>query len=160
MAAPIVAVLGAAAHEALCDAGAQVGSTSGVASGLERLFEGLDHVGDRGQRATLAQRVHGGLEGLDRLPRIGAIHEDGPRHPEEGAEDRVAAQLLLAHAGHVAAQHLENQHHIEGALVVEDENGWASCPEVFLTLHAQVDAGERGGELAPHRTRHVDPLAH
>src|SRR3546814_18063489 len=75
------------------------------------------------------------------------------------AEDRDVANLLLPHRAHVTADELGEDHHVRLALMVEDEDAGARRPEMLFALDLQLDAGNRGREVADQADREIDRLA-
>ena len=111
------------------------------------------------QRASVAKRIDGRFHSLDRLGRVGTVDENDPHRSKQGTEDGVATNLLLADRRHVATHELGDQDSIETTLVIEDEHRRSMRPEMFLALHPQVNTGQRGCEVSPHRTDDIDGLA-
>src|SRR3546814_14043032 len=75
------------------------------------------------------------------------------------AEDGDVADFLLPHRAHVTANELGEDHHVRLALMVEDEDAGARRPEMPLVLDLQLDAGDRGREIAEQAEREIDGLA-
>ena len=56
---------------------------------------------------------------------IAPIHEHGIRNAEHRADQRVQGDLLFRNCSKIAAQEFSDDQHIDSALVIEQENGWA-----------------------------------
>ena len=91
-------------------------------------------------RQTLAGEFLGFLERLDRLLGVFAVDENGIGQLAHRSHDRIACQLLLAHAGPVVLQHRRDDYRIEVVTVVEDEHRRTLFGEVLLTDDVEVHA--------------------
>ena len=67
--------------------------------------------------------------------------------------------LFLGDTREVTTEHLQQQHHLETALVVEDEDGWTLLPKVLLSLDSEIDTRGRRSYVSPYRAHDVERFA-